>query len=186
MNIISNIKKLKLKESAVTIGKFDGVHRGHDSLLSMLKNDPLTKVVFTFDAKKGTPLEAEGSICSNSRKIELLAKYEPDYIIFFRFGRLEAAMSPRRFVKSLLVKRLGMKRIYVGPDFRFGRKGKGDIALLKELGTRYGFEVVVHEKVTYDGKDISSTRIRNEIKEGHYDKAYAMLGHTEDIEKQDR
>ena len=68
MNIISNIKKLKLKESAVTIGKFDGVHRGHDSLLSMLKNDPLTKVVFTFDAKKGTPLEAEGSICSNSKK----------------------------------------------------------------------------------------------------------------------
>ena len=181
MIIVRNLKKLKLKESAVTIGKFDGVHRGHDCLLSMLKEDPLPKVVFTFDAKKGSPLDTGCSICSNERKVELLSKYEPDYIVFYRFGRFEASMSPKRFVKSVLVRRLGMKRIFVGTDFRFGRNGAGDIELLKKLGDKYGFEVSVHEKIRYDGDDISSTRIRNEIKEGHLDKAYAMLGHTEDI-----
>ena len=176
MIVVRDIKKLKLHNTAVSIGKFDGVHKGHDALLSELKKDPRKRVIITFEPMKGTPLDNPEHIFTEEKKIELLSSYDPDYIILYRFGKREASMSPKRFVRSVLVRKLGMKRIYAGTDFRFGRKGKGDINMLRSLSAKYGFEAVILDKIKYSGADISSTRIRNEIKAGHMDEAAAMLG----------
>ncbi len=176
MIVLRDIKNTRISGSAVTIGKFDGVHKGHDLLLTLLKGDRLKKVIFTFDAAKGTPLEADSAIDDEARKLKLLSAYDPDYIVVYRFGKHEANMSPKRFVRAVLCRKLGMKRIYTGPDFRFGKKGRGDIEMLKNLGKKYGFEVVVKDKVRYAGEDISSTRIREELKEGHIKEACEMLG----------
>ena len=179
MIVLRDIKKTRLTGSAVTIGKFDGVHKGHDLLLTLLKGDSLKKVIFTFNAAKGTPLETDSAIDDEERKIRLLSSYDPDYIIVYPFGKHEANMSPKRFVRAVLCRKLGMKRIYTGPDFRFGKKGRGDINMLRNLGKKYGFEVVVKDKVRYEGEDISSTRIRKELKEGHIKEAREMLGREE-------
>ncbi len=178
MKVYRDIKNLRLKGTAVSIGKFDGVHKGHDLLLSKLKQDPLKKLIFTFDAAAGTPLDNRDSIVNEEEKLALLSEYDPDYVVIYKFGKREANMSPKRFVKSILIRKLGMKRIYAGTDFRFGKKGRGDVKMLLSLSKKYGFEAIITEKLKYGGFDISSTRIRTEIKAGHLDEAKEMLGHN--------
>ncbi len=181
MEIIRDLKKIKIKDSVITIGKFDGVHRGHKLLLSMISEEKdLKHVVFTFEPTSDAPMPSSGNLYDIDGKIKLLSEFNPDYIVLYPFGKKEAAMSAKRFVKKLLVKKLGMKKVIVGPDFRFGKKGKGNPELLRKLSKRYGFEVVTPEKVKFEGEDISSTRIRNELKAGNKSAVTDMLGRSYD------
>ena len=85
-------------------------------------------------------------------------------------------MSAESFIKNILVDRLGVGAMVVGDDFRFGYERAGDTALLKSEGEKYGFETVVLERIKYDGQTVSSSLIRELIREGKLDEAYKMLG----------
>lgn len=181
MKIITRPEKNRIKGSAVTIGKFDGVHRGHGLLLEMLsKEDKLTRVVFTFKPLEGSPLKADNRLCDDEQKIRLLEAYSPDVTVVYPFGRKQAGMAPKRFVKSILIRKLGMKKLFVGPDFRFGKNGRGNVEMLRKMADKYNFELVVPSKVEFEGEPISSTRIKAAVSEGNLEKAEIMLGHKLD------
>jgi len=177
LEVIKDIRRFKIKNSVVTIGKFDGVHRGHRLLISKVQDEKdMNRVVFTFEPTEDSPLKATGNLYDQAGKVKLLSEYDLDYVILYPFGKHEASMTPKRFVKYILHKKLGMKKLIVGSDFRFGKKGKGDVRLLKRLAEHYKFELVVVDKLQYEGQDISSTRIRNDIKSGNIAEAEEMLG----------
>ncbi len=172
-------KDFFLKDTAVTLGKFDGFHLGHQELLNDVINAAgLKSVVFTFDlnphnlfSEKETKL-----IDTNEERSRSLAKSDLDYLIDYPFTRETADTEPEDFVKNVLVGHLDAKRITVGEDFRFGKGGHGDVALLQELSVLYGFRVKVFDKLVMDGDTVSSTRIRTLIEEGKMEEANRLLG----------
>lgn len=169
--------------SAVTIGKFDGVHVGHhrmiDRLLVEARGAGLVPTVLTFDRNPLSVL-APGScppaLISNNQKLELLARCGLTATVMLEFDRAFSEQSPEDFVAKVLVGALNAKLVYVGPDFRFGKGGKGDVALLEELGRRDGFEVRHVEVVEHDGRRVSSTWVRELLADGRVHEAGNLLG----------
>ncbi len=178
MTVAHGLGEKRIKNSAVTIGKFDGVHRGHGLLLDMLsKEQKLRRIVFTFEPFEGSPISSDNRLCNDEEKVSLLSAYSPDLILFYPFGRKQASMSPKRFVKTILLKKLGMKKLFVGPDFTFGKNGRGNVSLLRKMAEKYDFELIVPDKVEFEGEAISSTRIKKALEEGQREEAENMLGH---------
>ena len=189
MKIIDNLCDLKLNNTIVTLGKFDGNHIGHRLLFDTvikLKNGNLKTVIFTFDIHPGNILNKDKDtvmiIETNAEREFDKIPDEIDYIIRFPFNKETVVMSPEQFVEDILVKKLGVKIIVAGTDFRFGKNRAGDIDTLKALGNKYGFRVVVMEKVCvqlegYDSPvEVSSTLIKEEIRKGHMENVARMLG----------
>ena len=160
--------------SAVTIGKFDGVHAGHRAVLARLADlaAPLSLVTtaLTFDRNPLSLLKPE--VCpvplvSNAQKVDLLDATGLDALLMVEFTRAFSEQAPEEFVTSILVEALHARIVLVGRDFRFGVKGSGTVALLTELGAQYGFEVVVMEDVAREGeRRVSSTWVRELLAEG--------------------
>lgn len=169
--------------SAVTIGKFDGVHVGHhrmiDRMLVEAREAGLVPTVLTFD-RNPLSLLAPGScpaaLISNDQKLELLARCGLMATVMLEFDRAFSEQAPEDFVANVLVGALNAKLVYVGPDFRFGKGGKGDIALLEELGRRDGFEVRHIQTIEHDGRRVSSTWVRELLAEGRVREAGGLLG----------
>lgn len=172
--------------SAVTIGKFDGVHSGHRAVIARLREVAagrgLASTVITFDRN---PLEliapdrCPASLVSNGQKLDLLAGTGVDATLMVAFDRALADLSPDDFVHRILVDRLHAEAVLVGSDFRFGARGAGDVAMLRELGARYGFEVVLIDDVRPEhGRRVSSTWIRELLAEGDVAHAALLLGHV--------
>jgi riboflavin kinase/FMN adenylyltransferase len=174
--------------SVVTIGVFDGVHRGHQRLVDrtaeLAHELGLPTVVITFDphpdevVRPGThpPL-----LCTPKRRAELLAGLGADAVMVLPFTLELSRMGPDEFVQSVLVDRLHAARVVVGEDFRFGHRAKGDIALLQELGGKYDFEAEGVPLVA-DGRPISSTLIRESLAEGDVEGAARLLGRPHRVE----
>ncbi len=163
--------------TAIALGKFDGIHLGHQMLIDGIikeKQKGRKALIFTFVFS-----QSEGGfkkqIYTSEEKTYYFAKMGIDMLLEFPFTKEFAAMSPEDFVLHYLVKQLGVRSVYVGSDFHFGKGRSGNIALLKALGEQYHFEVSVFDKKTYDGKVISSTYIRDMI-EAQFRMANAMLG----------
>lgn len=171
-------KDFCFKDTCVTIGKFDGVHLGHRSILSMMnkikKEQGCKTVVLTFDFSYFSD-NAEERLNTYDEKIRLLEKSDIDLMIDYPFDDVTRKLLARDFVKKVLIDKLGMKAIVIGDNFRFGYRALGDTELLKELGNTYGFDAFVVPCVKYDGAAISSTRIREELKHGHFSEAEKML-----------
>ncbi len=175
--------KLKIKTSAVGLGNFDGLHIGHMALVSTLIDEArlngLESVIYTFTMhpeniirkKLFTPL-----LTSVSKKIEILSKTALDYIIFDEFDESYSRMEPETFVKEILVEGLGAKIVVAGFNYRFGYKGQGDVELLKRLGEKLGFKVVIISPIMIDKQIVSSTLIREYISKGNMEKVHALLG----------
>jgi riboflavin kinase/FMN adenylyltransferase len=172
--------------SAVTIGKFDGVHAGHraviQQLLDVATGHALTSVVVTFDRH---PLEllAPGScpatLVGTERKLELLSSTGVDAALVVAFDRAFADQSPEQFVSRILVDALHAKVVLVGRDFRFGARGAGDVDALRRLGELHDFTVQLIEDVRLEGdRRVSSTWIRELLRDGDVEGAQALLGHT--------
>ena len=160
------------EETAVTLGKFDGVHRGHQKLLSrILEKKNLKSVMFTINGRKS------GFVLTDEEKRFMLEKTGLSYLIDCPFIPSVSGMEAEDFVREILVNRLHAKSIVVGKDFHFGYKRGGDATLLLWLQKKYGFQVEVVEKEQYKGRDISSTYIREEIGQGHIEKANNLLGY---------
>jgi len=177
-----------IKNPVVTIGNFDGVHKGHQILFEMVRKraEALggTSVVMTFEPhpiKVMSPKKLKPLITILEQKKELVTSQGIDILILIRFTREFSDISARNFVKEILVNKLGIKEIVVGYDYAFGHNREGNIQLLREMGREFNFEV--HEVApVYAGKTlVSSTSIRNLIIEGRLSDANRLLGRNYQI-----
>ncbi|GAA4142429.1 bifunctional riboflavin kinase/FAD synthetase [Actinomadura keratinilytica] len=174
--------------SVVTIGVFDGVHRGHQRIVGraaeLARERGLRSVVITFDphpdevVRPGThpPL-----LASTARRIGLLEGLGTDAVVVVPFTLELSKVPPDEFVQSVLVDRLHAAHVIVGEDFRFGHKAKGDVALLRELGEKYDFTAEGMPLVA-DGDTISSTSIRARLEQGDVEGAAHALGRPHRVE----
>ena len=184
MKIIRGIKSLKIQEPvALTIGIFDGVHRGHKRILSNLKKSAAgingKSCVLTFDshpAKVLHPHKTPPMLVSAKHKLNLLAAEGIDIAVLLSFTKKFAAIKPARFVEDILVKRMNVKELLVGEGFLFGRRRTGDIKELRKLGNRFGLKVRAIRSLKSGKSVISSTLIRNLIMSGRLNEAGRLLG----------
>lgn len=171
--------------TAVTIGKFDGIHLGHQKLISSLTaaaaEHSIQSVVVTFDRHPDAllkPGHAKLPIIGPKQKHDLIAKHDVDVLVTLPFDEELASLSPEDFVQAILVDGLKAKIVLVGEDFRFGNRGAGDVHLLHDLGQQLGFEVRVIASALLEGEKISSSAIREALDAGNVVKAQKMLGHV--------
>ncbi|NNC13277.1 bifunctional riboflavin kinase/FAD synthetase [Planctomonas sp. JC2975] len=171
--------------SAVTVGKFDGVHLGHRAvigrLLAVAHAQRLASVVVTFDRNPMSivaPERCPEDLVSVEQKLELLEHTGIDAVLVLTFDLELSHVPAEDFVQRFLVSKLHTKTMLVGSDFRYGAKAAGDVALLRELGARDGYEVQLIDDVRPDGHDrVSSTWIRSLLAEGDVAYAGMLLGH---------
>jgi len=169
--------------SAVTVGKFDGVHLGHLGVISQLgrlaADRGLDPVVVTFDRHPMALFKPEAcpeSLVSNAQKAELLDGTAIAATVVLEFTRAFSELEPEEFVDSVLREALDARLVLVGADFRFGHRGAGTVDTLRELGASRGFEVVLLDDVAIDGERVSSTRVREHLEYGRVREAAALLG----------
>lgn len=161
------------EETAVTIGKFDGVHRGHQKLIRRIRQarkDGLSSVVLCLDTGKN------GILVKEERR-QFLEKQGISWLIDCPLTPEVTSMAPEEFVAEVLIGRLHAKYIVVGSDFHFGYQRMGDYRLLMELQRIYGFRAEVVKKEQYQGNDISSSLIRGELEKGDIELVNSLLGY---------
>lgn len=170
-------------ETAVTIGKFDGIHLGHRKLIAELceaaENHMLAPVVITFDRHPDAVLNPEKvrlPLIGPKQKIQLLKDLGVSSLLNLEFDLTLANQTPEEFVQHIIVDTLRAKLVLVGEAFRFGSKGAGDISTLRELGQKYGFTVKVVSHATANGEKVSTTRIRELLDAGDVATAAKLLG----------
>ncbi|MCM1179600.1 MAG: bifunctional riboflavin kinase/FAD synthetase [Clostridium sp.] len=166
--------------TAIALGKFDGIHLGHQLLINGLieeKQRGYQALVFTFGTAPNEVLlgGAKKSIYTAEEKALYFEELGVDVLLEYPFTKEFSVLSPEKFVIECLVKQLGVRSIYVGEDFRFGRGRSGKVSLLQSLGEQYQFEVHSIPKKTKHGKVVSSTLIRD-LLESHFYAANDMLG----------
>ncbi|WP_144712173.1 bifunctional riboflavin kinase/FAD synthetase [Curtobacterium pusillum] len=176
--------------SAVTIGKFDGVHVGHRAVIAHLERaaheDGLVSTVVTFDRHPLDvidPQRVPPALTSIAQRRELLEAVGVDATLLLRFDHELQSKTPEAFVSEILVDTLHARLVFVGSDFRFGAKGAGDVALLRTLGEQHGFRVELIDDVDLvddvrpDGeRRVSSTWIRELLGDGRVAEAARLLG----------
>lgn len=166
-----------LKNSAVSLGKFDGIHRGHRLLLEkILGQDRYSPTIFTFGAAQGNGIMPAQQIYSKKEQGMILEKLGIEREIIFPFNEETKNIPAEEFVRDILVRKIDAKLICVGEDFHFGKKRLGDVELLSRLADQYGYELQVCPKLTCDDEIISSTRIRWELSTGKLHKVNELLG----------
>ena len=172
-----------LKNPAITIGNFDGVHRGHQALFAKVKQwaDKLggQSAVVTFDPhpiEVLSPQNAPAFITCHRLKMDLIASCGIDATIVIPFNHIFARMTAREFVEIVLVENIGAKAIVVGHDYRFGRGREGNIDFLTQLGSEYGFSVETVSGIKVNDTVVSSTAIRQMIAGGRIKDANKLLG----------
>ncbi|MBQ9391501.1 MAG: bifunctional riboflavin kinase/FAD synthetase [Lachnospiraceae bacterium] len=181
MKIFNSLEDFDLQcDTAITIGKFDGLHRGHKILCENLfsyEKKGLKSLLISFVDSKDNSVNKTGSKQIVTPEERRLLVKESGISIFVEclFDEKLMKTSPRDFILKL-VNDLHMKCLVVGTDFRFGYKGKGDIVLLREYASEFGFELKVINKLKEDNIDISSSRIREEISKGNITKANLLMG----------
>lgn len=182
MEYIYGKTDFRFYNTCVTLGKFDGLHKGHQRLfeeLSTYEKHGLTSVMFTFDYHPGNLFSEKeiDLIYTEEEKRRLLERSGPNILISYPFTEETASMEPEDFIKDVLMEKLNAQAIVVGVDYRFGKQRRGDVMMLEKYQEVFGYDLIVCEKLTYDGKIVSSTRIREELKKGNMESVNAMLGH---------
>ena len=184
MKIIYGIKNLNIKQpTVVTIGIFDGIHRGHKKILdSLTKRSRAARAkscVLTFDPHPSRilhPHRTPPMLISTKHKLNLLAAEGVDIAVLLNFTKGFAGVSPTRFVKDILVGRMKVKELLIGENFSFGRNRSGTVKNLKRLGQRFGFKVHTVLSLKSGGRVISSTLIRGLIMSGNLNEAKRLMG----------
>jgi len=185
MKIFKNINVLKnYKKSAIAIGNFDGLHKGHQKVFKETKKFALENKA-KFGVLTFTPLPImffnkkikNYRLASESQKIELLKKNKIDFVIKVKFNRKFSKISAEDFIKNIY-KKINPKFLSVSNNFRFGRNRKGDVKLLKKLSKRYNYKLLNINPFKYLNKTISSTKIRNYLKSGNLSLANKLLSRT--------
>jgi riboflavin kinase/FMN adenylyltransferase len=175
------------RKRAVTIGKFDGVHRGHQEVISELArlSDGAEVTVVTFDRHPRQLLDPDNCpepLLSNEQKVEALQAAGAERVAVIPFTKDFADLSPDEFAKTILVDGLGASVVLVGKDFRYGHHGEGTLETLRAEGERHGFSVhTVDDVVHTGGERISSTRIRTLLAEGKASEATELMGRPHSV-----
>lgn len=188
MQIIENTTEFQLTQAtAVTIGKFDGLHRGHTALLSCIlaqKSRGLTTVVFTFQPTVAAffGCAEEKELTTLEEKRQLFEHMGIDILIEFPLNMQTAAISPEAFVRDILKKQMKVQYLAAGADLSFGYQGKGDKFLLERMAKELGFDVKIIDKLYQGKREISSSYVREEVEKGNMSKAYELLGRHYSIE----
>ena len=172
--------------SVVTVGEYDGVHRGHRTVIAemhrMAAERGCATAVVTFDRHPATvvrPESAPALLCDLDTKLELLAETGVDYTLVVEFTPEQAEVSAETFARQVLVGSLQAKVIVVGADFHFGKNRRGNVDTLKAVGDECGYQVVglpLVKQITGEGEVISSTSIRMAVADGDVEKAHRLLG----------
>jgi len=169
--------------SVISVGAFDGVHRGHRALLDHVvaraRDANLVACAVSFEPipreffARGAPVSRLASV---REKIERIGAAGIERLLLMRFDAKLAAMEAEDFVADVLVSRCGAREIWVGADFRFGHARRGDVALLHALGPKHGFTVNVMSDIAIDGERVSSSAIRAHLAKSEFDAAARLLG----------
>jgi riboflavin kinase/FMN adenylyltransferase len=190
MELIRGIHNIRARHHGcvLTIGNFDGVHRGHQALLEQLKREgqrlgpPVMVMIF-----EPQPLELFAADKAPARltrlrdKARYLSDAGVDYLLCVKFDPRFAAITAQAFVAKLLVEKLGVKFLTVGDDFRFGAERQGDFQLLQQAGAEFGFDVISTDSFCDGGLRISSTAIRQALHDDNLVLAETLLGHPYSI-----
>ena len=182
MQIIERETAFQLhKPSAVAIGKFDGIHRGHQSLLRHVleqKEKGLQAVVFTFDPSPAAFFSGKDlpELTTKKEKRKLFQELGIDVLIEFPLNAATAPTEPERFIEEILAGRLKTAYIAAGEDLSFGKAGKGNAALLKKMARQFGYQTEIIEKVCAEGVEISSSYVREVVGRGEMEKAERLIG----------
>lgn len=179
MQIIEHTTEFQLPgPSAVAIGKFDGVHLGHRKLLAnIVRQNSYPAVVFTFDTSATAFFGGEEKeLTTKAEKRRLFEEMGIDVLIEFPLNRETAATEPEMFVEEYLAKRMHTAYICAGYDLSFGRQGRGNYELLSRYAGRYGYRTKLIDKVSVAGEEVSSTRVREAVRQGQMEAAAVMLG----------
>jgi riboflavin kinase/FMN adenylyltransferase len=173
---------------ALTIGNFDGVHRGHQAMLALLTSEArhrgLASCVMTFEPHPrdwfsriaGKPESAPARIATLRDKLEELERCGIDQAVVLRFDAAFASQPPQAFIDDVLLAGLHTKYVLVGDDFRFGARRAGDYAMLDAAGQRQGFDVARMMSYEVHGLRVSSSAVREALAAGDMDRAAALLG----------
>lgn len=176
--------------TSATIGNFDGVHVGHKKIISsieeMAKSKGLSTCVITFHPHPQKVLKnIDVPLLAPIReRLKLLEKEGVDYVACYTFTDEISNMSAKEFITDILVGKLNVKHLIVGPDFSFGKKREGNAELLREMGKAHNFETEVLGPVLIDNEVVSSSAIRKLLKKGDVKKAAKFLGYDFYIEGQ--
>jgi riboflavin kinase / FMN adenylyltransferase len=178
---------------AVTIGNFDGVHRGHQAMIALLRSEAahrgVPSCVMSFEphprdyfaARAGQPELAPARIATLRDKLTELARCGVDQAVILPFNAKLASLSPQAFIDDVLVKGLGAKYVLVGDDFRFGAKRAGDYATLDAQGQLKGFDVARMQSYEVHGLRVSSSAVREALAQGRMSDAAKLLGRAYSI-----
>ncbi|MCL6582787.1 MAG: bifunctional riboflavin kinase/FAD synthetase [bacterium] len=185
MKIIRGLQCLgpDVRNVVLTMGNFDGLHLGHQKILQIVvdraREIGVLGMVFTFEPhplKILAPDRCPPLLTTFQEKMKLLQKLNLDIVLFARFTEEFASQHPEEFIQRILWDKLRVKEVYVGYNHTFGRGGKGTVAMLEEFSRQYPFRVQVVEEVVIQGENVSSTAIRNYLRQGNLEKANLLLG----------
>ena len=183
MKYIKNTTDFLIEEpTVISLGKFDGIHRGHELLLEQLlkkKKEGLATVIFTFDIPPKKKLEEEDVkvLTTNEEKMHMFDTFGIDYLIECPFTQEVMSMEPEDFIR-MLVSKLSVKCIVAGEDFCFGHNRRGNYKMLQRYAALLSYEAIILPKMKEDARDISSTYVREEIAAGRIEKANKLLGYS--------
>ncbi|QPK82562.1 bifunctional riboflavin kinase/FAD synthetase [Corynebacterium qintianiae] len=185
MDILRGLQQVPdtLEESVVTIGVFDGVHRGHqlliDAAVRRARSLDVPCVVMTFEPHPVAvfaPERAPKALIPFEERARIIASQGVDYLLVIDFRAELAGQSPEQYVRDVLAGQLGARAVVVGENFTFGKDAAGTAATMRELGERYGFEVVIVPLLNDAGVRVCSTAIRDELSRGNISVASDYLG----------
>ncbi len=191
MRIIRDIhqSELELSNSVLTIGTYDGVHKGHQSIIERINERAKElggeSVLITFHPHPRMVVNTEQNLellNTLEEKFRLLQQFGVDNVVVIPFTRALSQLSPKHFVKQILVDKLNPSLIVIGYDHRFGKNREGDIHMLADLGTAFQFKVEEISKQDLDDITISSTQIRKALRAGEVKKAGDLLGYPYGLE----
>lgn len=182
MDIIANTLDFQLnRDTAVAMGKFDGLHVGHRELLGRIieqRDRGLAPCVFTFDPSPAVffGLSDGKELMTREEKRRAFQEMGVELLVEFPLTEESAAMPPELFIEEMLIKRLRCRYVAAGEDVSFGSRGAGDAALLHRMGALHGYEVQTIEKIRLYGQEVSSTYVRSRVESGHMEEVAELLG----------
>ncbi|MDK2563313.1 bifunctional riboflavin kinase/FAD synthetase [Romboutsia sedimentorum] len=183
INEINNIKR-----SVVTIGNFDGIHKGHEVLITKAveygKKNNIKSIVFTFENHPANYFVTDSikNIISNEERINRLNELGVDLVVSIPFDECMTKISAQEFVEKILVDKLHVEKIIVGYDFTFARNKEGNTNVLRKLSKQYNYELEVIKPIKINGTRVSSTYIRNLLNEGNVYNIIPYLGHRYELQ----
>lgn len=182
MEVLNKTKNFT-KPLGIGLGNFDGLHIGHAALVNILVNksklNDLHSMIYTFTEHPDNILMSKPDIpilITTEKKTQLLGKYSLDYLYYEKFDEPFSKLQPEEFVRNILIDTFNVKLAVVGFDYTFGHKGRGNAGLLKKLGQKHGFRVLIIPPIKVNNSIVSSTLIREYVSNGDMENALYLLG----------